>query len=179
MRRLRHAALLAFCYTLIMRLAVPLLVLRLIWRSRGVPGYRHKWWRRLGWWLPPLDPNRERPIWIHAVSVGETLAVSSLVDMLLMRYPKVPILVTSTTPTGAAQVARLFGQRVDHSWMPFDTPGAVRRFLNHFRPRLIALVRPRSGPTCCANPRPERYRCIRSTRGCQPVRREVTPGWHR
>jgi 3-deoxy-D-manno-octulosonic-acid transferase len=140
MRRLRYASLLAFSYTLIMRLAVPFLVLRLLWRSRGVAGYRRKWWLRLGWGLPRLDANRTRPIWIHAVSVGETLAVSSLIDMLLMRYPKVPILVTSTTPTGAAQVARLFGHRVDHSWMPFDTPGAVKRFLRHFQPRLVALV---------------------------------------
>lgn len=140
MRRLVTSGLLAATYTLILRLAVPFLLLGFIWWSRRVPGYADKLHWRLGLRLSPRSPRSPRPIWIHAVSVGETLAIAGLVDMLLSRHPGVPLLLTSTTPTGAQQVARLFGHRVEHSWLPIDTPGAMGRFFDHFQPRMVLLV---------------------------------------
>ena len=129
-------------YAILIRLAVPFMVLRLLWRGRQNPAYRHRIPQRLGLALPPADvsaPGAVR-IWIHAVSVGETLAIAPLIARVLEGCPRYRVLVTSTTPTGAEQVKRLFGDRVDQCWVPFDTPGSVERFLNHWRPSLVVLV---------------------------------------
>jgi 3-deoxy-D-manno-octulosonic-acid transferase len=74
------------------------------------------------------------------VSVGETLAISPLLERLLADRPGLTVLVTSTTPTGAEQVQQKFAGRVEWCWAPFDTPGAVKRFLEHWHPALGALV---------------------------------------
>ncbi len=146
MRRFRYTQTSRFFYAQLLRLAVPLMLLRLLWRSRRVPGYRARLFERLGFGLPEI-PRDAAPLWIHAVSVGETLAIAPLIELLLARHPQTPLLVTSTTPTGAAQVARLFDGRVTQCWVPFDTPGAVRRCLDHFRPRGVVLVETEVWPT--------------------------------
>lgn len=128
-----------FLYGVMIRLLVPLMLARLLWRSRRDAGYRAALGQRLGWGFEPVSLPR-RPIWIHAVSVGETLAIAPLVDALLEDGGGRSILLTSTTPTGAAQVKRLFGDRVHRGWAPFDTPGAVRRFLNRWQPAAVVLV---------------------------------------
>lgn len=146
MRRFRYAQTSHFFYAQLLRLAVPLMLLRLLWRSRRVSGYRARMLERMGYALPDRTPGGA-PLWIHAVSVGETLAIAPMIELLLARHPEMPLLVTSTTPTGAAQVTRLFAGRVTQCWMPFDTPGAVRRCLKHFRPRGIVLVETELWPT--------------------------------
>ena len=79
-------------------------------------------------------------MWIHAVSVGETLAIAPLLERLLAERPDLSVLVTSTTPTGAEQVQQKLGGRVEWCWAPFDTPGAAKRFLEHWHPTLGALL---------------------------------------
>ena len=74
------------------------------------------------------------------MSVGETLAMAPLLERLLADRPDLTVLVTSTTPTGAEQVQQKFAGRVEWCWAPFDTPGAVRRFLAHWHPTVGALV---------------------------------------
>jgi 3-deoxy-D-manno-octulosonic-acid transferase len=131
-------------YTLCIRLAVPVLLLRLLWRSPRNPAYRYKLFERLGYRLLNKPESRasegDQWIWVHAVSVGETLAVAPLIEKLLNADPKRQVVVTSTTPTGRAQVERLFDKRVSCCWVPFDTPGSVARFLAHWRPSLTVLV---------------------------------------
>ena len=133
-----------FFYTQCIRFAVPVLLLRLLWRSRHNPAYRYKLFERLGYTLPNKPESRANEgdhwIWVHAVSVGETLAVAPLIEKLLSADPKRQVVVTSTTPTGRAQVERLFDKRVSCCWVPFDTPGSVARFLKHWRPSLTVLV---------------------------------------
>ena len=63
-----------------------------------------------------------------------------LLERLLADRPDLTVLVTSTTPTGAEQVQQKFAGRVEWCWAPFDTPGAVKRFLEHWHPTLGALV---------------------------------------
>jgi len=108
-----------FFYTQCIRLAVPVLLLRLLWRSRHNPAYRYKLFERLGYMLPNKPESRANEgdhwIWVHAVSVGETLAVAPLIEKLLSADPKRQVVVTSTTPTGRAQVERLFDKRVCHA----------------------------------------------------------------
>ena len=125
-------------YNTIARFLVPLALMRLWVKSLRNPGYRRSMLRRLGWNLGP--PVKSPVIWFHAVSVGETLASAPLIHALLAASPHAELLVTSTTPTGAAQVERLFGQRVLSTWFPFDTPGAVRRFFRHYQPVLVLLM---------------------------------------
>ncbi len=127
-------------YSLLMPLLVPFMVLRLLLRSRKNPDYRARLLQRLALNLPAAGPAAKPVVWIHAVSVGETLAIAPLVELLLTQFPEHDFVLTSTTPTGADQVRRLFADRVVNTWVPFDTRGAVDRFLDHWQPKLVLLV---------------------------------------
>lgn len=127
-----------FVYSTLFRLLLPFVMLRLVWRSRRAPAYRRRLGERLGFFSPPAD---ERPvIWVHAVSLGETLAARPLIERLLEEHADHQLVITTTTPTGSEQVQRLFGERVFHVYAPWDTPGAVERFLDRVQPRLLVLM---------------------------------------
>ncbi len=79
-------------------------------------------------------------VWIHAVSVGESLSVLPLVERLRERRPEQAVLVTSGTVTSAALLARRLPPGAIHQFAPLDTPGASRRFLDHWRPDLTIFV---------------------------------------
>jgi 3-deoxy-D-manno-octulosonic-acid transferase len=74
------------------------------------------------------------------VSVGEVQAAVPLVRALRQRYPAMPVVMTTSTPTGAARVAQAFGGDVKHTYLPYDLPGALRRFLARARPRLAVIM---------------------------------------
>lgn len=124
-----------YLYTILFYLAFPVILIRLIWRSRWQSEYRKRLPERLGFY--PF--KKEKCIWVHAVSVGETLAAIPLIKALLSRYPNLPLLVTTMTPTGAARVKTAFGEQVQHAYIPYDLPGAVNRFLNNAHP-IIAII---------------------------------------
>ncbi|MCU7930041.1 MAG: lipid IV(A) 3-deoxy-D-manno-octulosonic acid transferase [Candidatus Thiodiazotropha sp. (ex Codakia rugifera)] len=126
-----------YLYTLLFTLLVPVYLLRLYWRGFRAPAYRERWLERFGIFEQPLDQNG---IWVHAVSVGEVQAIAQLVGRLLDRYPGMPLLITTTTPTGAERVQALFGNDVEHHYAPIDLPWVVRRYLVAFQPRLLILV---------------------------------------
>jgi 3-deoxy-D-manno-octulosonic-acid transferase len=79
-------------------------------------------------------------IWVHAVSVGEVQAAVPLVESLLARFPGIPLVLTTTTPTGRARAEAIFKQRVDVRFVPIDWPGSVRRFFSRVRPRLAVIL---------------------------------------
>ena len=133
-----------------MRLLVPLFLARLWWRGRNQSGYRAHLWRRLGWYGTAPASRPPKLIWIHAVSVGETLAIAPLIERLLSDREDLSLLITSTTPTGAAQVRQRFGERVFSDWIPFDTPGAVRRFFTHWQPCVGVFVETEIWPNMVA-----------------------------
>lgn len=92
--------------------------------------------QRLGFYRAPAAAH---DVWIHAVSVGETLAARPIVDELLRRRPATSLVVTTTTITGQAQARRLFpNARV--AYFPFDFSASVRGFLDHHRPRVFAAM---------------------------------------
>ncbi|MCG7904775.1 MAG: lipid IV(A) 3-deoxy-D-manno-octulosonic acid transferase [Candidatus Thiodiazotropha weberae] len=126
-----------YLYTLLLMLLTPLYPLRLFWRARKAPAYRERWLERFGVFDPPEGQDG---IWIHAVSVGEVQAIAPLVGRLLDRYPEHPLLITTTTPTGADRVKALFGNDVAHRYAPVDLPWVVQRYLQAYRPRLLILV---------------------------------------
>ena len=121
-------------YTWLFRLAVPVIMLRMLWRSRRQPAYRRRWRERFGF-VRRLSGGAP-VIWIHAVSVGETQAAVPLVQYLLETRPGHRVLVTTTTPTGSQRVRDHFGEAVEHCYVPWDLPGAVRRFLDRVQPVL-------------------------------------------
>ena len=79
-------------------------------------------------------------VWFHGASVGESLAMLSLIDALLVRRPGLSVLVTSGTATSAEMMARRLPQGAVHQFAPLDTPAAVARFLAHWRPRAGIFV---------------------------------------
>jgi 3-deoxy-D-manno-octulosonic-acid transferase len=124
-------------YTLALLLLMPWALLHLLWRSRRQPEYLTHWNERFGrFGARPDGPL----IWIHAVSVGETRAAQPLVAALRERYPGHRILFTHMTPTGRQTSTDLFGDAVTRVYLPYDTPWAVRRFLDHFRPQLGLIM---------------------------------------
>ena len=110
----------------------------LIWRGLRNRGYWRSWGERFGY--GPSIAGNEQAIWIHAVSVGEVQAALPLVRSLLARHPDYPLIVTTTTPTGRARVIQAFGERVLHCYMPYDLPGAIKRFLHRIRPRVAIIL---------------------------------------
>ena len=125
-------------YALVSRLAEPLAPLVL--RRRAAAGREDpdRIDERLG------RAGRSRPegplVWLHGVSVGETLSLLALVEGLRTRRPDIALLVTSGTRTSADLLARRLPARVIHQYVPVDGPRAVRRFLEHWRPDLGILA---------------------------------------
>jgi 3-deoxy-D-manno-octulosonic-acid transferase len=110
-----------------------------LFRMATTQKYREGLWERLGNVRPLRDHSGRPLIWIHAVSVGEVLAVSRLVERLDSESPDYFIAVSTTTRTGQALARERFGaDRV--FYCPLDLPWAVRAYLNARRPRLLVLA---------------------------------------
>lgn len=137
-------------YDLALLLALPLVAMRELLRSRvGNTRPKQGFWRqKLGLTsplagLPTRTTTRSRipaPIVIHAVSVGETVACAPLIEALLKAFPGTPLLVTHGTHTGADRARQLFGNRVGYAYLPWDLPGAPKRFLERLKPQLLVLL---------------------------------------
>ena len=110
----------------------------LYWALRGLVDrrYWHKLKERFGFGYREL----ERSIWVHAVSVGEVVTAVPLIRTLLSDYPERTILVTTVTPTGAERVGTIFGETVQHAYIPFETPDAIARFFAANRPELAMIM---------------------------------------
>ena len=135
-------------YSVAYTCALPLILLRLWWRGHFNPAYRRRLREQLGFYLGA--PITSRPLWIHAVSVGEVIATTPLIRALRARDTSLPILVTTTTPTGRETLDRLLGVSVAHAYFPVDLPWAVRRFMAHFAPRALLLVETEIWPNVVA-----------------------------
>lgn len=86
-------------------------------------------------------PTPQAPVvWLHGVSVGESLSLLPLIEALRVRRPDLQLLVTSGTLTSAELLARRLPEGVIHQFAPVDTPGAVRRFHEHWAPSAGLLV---------------------------------------
>jgi 3-deoxy-D-manno-octulosonic-acid transferase len=124
-------------YSTLLRAATPLYLARL-WRRGGEePLYRTSWRERLGGFAG--EPGTGR-VWLHAVSLGETLAAEPLVAALRALRPGLRLLLTHGTATGREAGRALCRAGDLQVWLPYDTPGAVRRFLRHHRPAVGVLM---------------------------------------
>jgi 3-deoxy-D-manno-octulosonic-acid transferase len=126
-------------YTLLFHLGLPVVAVRLWLRARKAPAYAKRIGERFAFGLPPMQRGG---IWVHAVSVGESIAAAPMIRALLARYPQLPITVTCMTPTGSERIKALFANepRIQHCYLPYDLPWAAGRFLKHIQPRLGVIM---------------------------------------
>jgi 3-deoxy-D-manno-octulosonic-acid transferase len=127
-----------WAYAGVMGALQPLLRRKLHRRGQQEPGYLAHMPERFGFYdgVPP-EPGC---IWVHAVSLGETRAAAILVEALRAVWPDMRLLLTHSTATGWAQGQSLLRAGDAQAWLPWDTPEATRRFLQHHRPRLGILM---------------------------------------
>jgi len=129
-------------YACLVRAAAPLLAARVYLRARSDSLYGVAPGERFGLYgASPRDARR--PVWVHAVSLGETRAAQPLIQALLERG--LPVLLTHMTATGRREGGRLFADAIARGqlrqcWVPYDLPGACRRFLAAMRPRCGLLI---------------------------------------
>ncbi len=124
-------------YSAALYVLAPITVYHLIWRGFRQQAYFERWSER---YASYPATSTSAPLWLHAVSVGEVNAAAPLADRLLRDHPGLTLVVTTITPTGSERVKALWGDAVVHVYLPYDLPGAVSRFLDHFRPALALIV---------------------------------------
>ncbi|BDR33089.1 lipid IV(A) 3-deoxy-D-manno-octulosonic acid transferase [Photobacterium damselae] len=124
-------------YSVLLCIASPFLLFGLYKNKPNKPTFGSRWKEHFG--ITPKLKATERPIWIHAVSVGESIAAIPLIKALKEKNPKQPILVTTTTSTGAEQIAKL-GDLVEHRYMPIDFGFAVKSFLKKTQPQQMLII---------------------------------------
>ncbi|MEZ8585528.1 3-deoxy-D-manno-octulosonic acid transferase [Vibrio cyclitrophicus ZF65] len=123
-------------YTLILSLASPLLLYGLYKSKPGKPSFGQRWKEHFG--ITPQTQGKN-PIWIHAVSVGESIAAVPIIKQLKRRNPNQAIIVTTTTSTGAEQIEKL-GDLVEHRYMPIDFSWCIRGFLKTVQPKQMLIM---------------------------------------
>ena len=126
-------------YTVLFHLGLPLIALRLWLRARKAPAYAQRIGERFARRLPPMQRGG---IWVHAVSVGESIAAAPMIRALLARYPQLPVTITCMTPTGSERIQSMFANepRVQHCYLPYDFPWAAGRFLDHIQPKIGVIM---------------------------------------
>jgi 3-deoxy-D-manno-octulosonic-acid transferase len=124
-------------YSMLIYCAVPFAFAGVLWRGLRDRSYRQGLSERFGWGGRSSSTGS---IWLHAVSLGEMSAAAPLVRALRARYPDNPLVLTCGTPTGRARARALFGYTLDVRFLPYDTPGAVARFLDRVQPRLAVIM---------------------------------------
>jgi 3-deoxy-D-manno-octulosonic-acid transferase len=125
-------------YNTLLVFALPFYFWKLIRREKNKPSIGSRWKEYFGF-VPKLDSNQS-PIWIHAVSVGEVRTAVPLIKALYKKSPSTPILVTTTTTTGAEQVSIHLAGIVQHRYMPLDIPWFIKRFIKRIKPRELLIV---------------------------------------
>jgi 3-deoxy-D-manno-octulosonic-acid transferase len=152
---------------------LPLFVLRLLVKSRRHAGYRQRILERFA--RHQLSAKGQPTLWLHAVSVGEVVASGPLVKAMIQRFD-VDIVVTTATPTGSAQVQRVFGDSVKHCYVPFDVSCFIRRFIRQMNvcamvmmeteiwPNMLAIAKQHAIPCFLVNARLSERSCARYAR---------------
>jgi 3-deoxy-D-manno-octulosonic-acid transferase len=124
-------------YRVLLLLLLPVLLIFFLIRSKNNKAYRERLLERLG--LFP-QPAKQGGIVVHAASVGEVIALKSFIEKLLLTYPDLPITVTSFTPTGSAQITKIFGDRVQHGYLPLDLFPCTALFLRRLKPKMMIFM---------------------------------------
>lgn len=137
-----------FLYSTLYLLLLPVVFARFWYRAGKVPAYRKRWAERLG--RPVCSANPAQPlIWIHAVSVGESMVAQSLVTALRDALPNTQFLVTTTTPTGSDLVQK-WAVPVLHQYMPVDLTPMLKPLFDRYQPQQLILLETEVWPNLIA-----------------------------
>ena len=123
-------------YSLVLSCAAPFAFAVVLWRGLRDRSYWQGLEERFGWGRRMSTPT----VWLHAVSLGEMSAAAPLIRAMRTQHPEIPLLLTTATPAGRARGQALLGANADVRFLPYDTPGSVRRFLARIRPRLAIIM---------------------------------------
>ena len=115
-------------------------------------------------------------IWLHGVSVGETLSLLPVVDRLRQARPDLTVLVTSGTLTSATLLAKRLPSGVIHQFAPVDAPGAVTAFLEHWKPSLAIFVESELWPNLILE---ARRRGVKLVLASARITEKTVDGWRR
>lgn len=131
-------------YKLLTSLALPLAKIYLRRRAKKQPAYLEHWDERFGT-SPYPAPRDSRPrLWLHAVSLGETVAARPIIDAFLAEFPEADLLLTAMTPTGrdaGSKIAAAYpAGRVEQCYLPYDTPALMESFLRQTTPRMGVVM---------------------------------------
>lgn len=173
-----------YLYTITFYLLLPFILLRLWVKNHKNPAARAYWYERLGRRLRPVPTHG---IWLHAVSVGESIAAIPLIKLLQQRYPDIPIIVTGETIGGADRIRVSLGNRVTQLYSPYDLPLILKKFFDKLKPRLLILMETELWPNLLAECRKRKVPVVvanarlseRSARGYRrvlPVTQEMLKG---
>ncbi len=138
-------------YRFLLLLLLPVILVFLLVRSKNNKAYRERLFERLGYFPKPAEQDG---IVVHAASVGEVIALKSFIEKLLLTYPNLPITITTFTPTGSAQVSKLFGDRVQHGYLPLDLFPCTALFLQRLKPKMMIFMETELWPSLisqCSN----------------------------
>ncbi|HST90812.1 MAG TPA: glycosyltransferase N-terminal domain-containing protein, partial [Brevundimonas sp.] len=125
-------------------------------------------------------PSVPRPegdlVWLHGVSVGETLSLLPVVERFRQVRPDLTVLVTSGTLTSATLMAKRLPPDVIHQFAPVDAPGAVAAFLDHWRPALAVFVESELWPNLILEARRREVRLVLAS---ARITDKTVDGWRR
>lgn len=136
-----------FIYTIIFYLAVPFILLRLLWRAVSAPAYAKRWSERFAFFTP-LSTDK-KVVWFHTVSVGEFIAALPLIRQLQARGD-LQLVITTTTPTGSERVRASLGESVFHVYAPYDLPDVLARFIRRTNPSMLLIMETELWPNTLA-----------------------------
>ncbi|WP_299809585.1 lipid IV(A) 3-deoxy-D-manno-octulosonic acid transferase [uncultured Shewanella sp.] len=122
-------------YSIVLYLITPLLLVYLAMRAFKSKDYRGRWNERFG-----FKSLKQTDLLVHSVSMGETLAAIPLIKQIQQQYPKLSITITTTSPTGSAEVVRAFGTSVQHCYLPFDLMWCALRFVKQLTPKYCIIM---------------------------------------
>jgi len=135
-------------YTLLFVCLLPLIVLRLKLKARANPDYGKRMAERFA--LIPQRESNKPCLWVHAVSVGESIAATPIIRALQAKHPEWDVCITTTTPTGSDRIQAAFGDTVLHYYMPYDIPSLVNQFLRRIKPDLFMVIETELWPNTLA-----------------------------
>ena len=137
-------------YNLFLYILFPFAILRLFSKKEFNLSELPRIKERLG--KVNLENNfQEKPIWIHAVSVGEVKVASLLVKEIKKRHPNIKIFLTVSTLTGSRQLKKLYGNDLEHQYLPYDLNIFVKRFLSSIKPKCLILIETEIWPNLINN----------------------------
>ena len=117
---------------------VPFIFVKRLFRSIKNKNYRQRWSERFG----NTNISLKSSIWIHSVSVGESIAIAPLVKKMLKEYPNDSFVITTMTPTGSDIVCQLYkdNENVYHTYIPFDIQSFIEEFISKINPKIMIIM---------------------------------------